>query len=794
MPLIIHRLVVLSLFAAFVAPPTLFADLRLMAEFDGKRYEVISVHPTVVRYPDGEERVLRHGRYVIEGDDVPSLAIGFSPLHYNVDRQDFDYTRHRRGGDLYHYRVSVSCVIHSGEDILVGEEDLSKVWPEADLRDDSAVWALAWWKDSSQTWTGEASVSRKVIGENPSPNQRLSLNISESAVDGRPVILLWKDGAFVPPTRYAGDPANGLFTLLQNGESPPTELLPEWELTDSRGFSWIAYAASWGKPEWVESWKRLNDGRRPDTSKDTNPLNLAAMHGHADVIPTLFDAGYRASLHNSLGMNAGHSAARSGHSAALEALLAGGYRLGSDAKDGFYEPLSLALDYGHDDIFKLLREKGAEIRRFNRSKRDELLASHALRGGVDVVSFLLEKKADPNEEVEGRPILSYAVASGNLATVELLLKSGAKPNAEASPTPLGLACFYNYGDMARLLLENGADPNRGEAASSFPLHYAVLHGNRDLVRLLLEHGANPEAIPTDDRSFGLVELATIAGRKNIVGDLFAAGATCHFKPALADDILILAISNDILEMAMLAFEACVTPGFKFHDEYAPNWVARYYDAKFVSQWLEEAGHGADDPPPNLAEVSAVDAAPKLIEGSLPAYTESMFLRYGNLSERVKLLIDEEGFARFPQFTSGNLPPRLLVDLHSHISHWRFSPATVDGKAVKLVVTFPLNFTYTPPSKEVFELKHLSEPPRPLSQPSPIYPPMLQRGSIDGEVRVSFVIAPDGSVESVDILRSSHPLFTESVFKAVQKWRFQPGTMNGKPVHCRVHINIPFSTN
>jgi hypothetical protein len=48
-----------------------------------------------------------------------------------------------------------------------------------------------------------------------------------------------------------------------------------------------------------------------------------------------------------------------------------------------------------------------------------------------------------------------------------------------------------------MLLEAGADPNRGDSHGRTPLHRAADHGRLELVRLLLEHGADPSIADAD---------------------------------------------------------------------------------------------------------------------------------------------------------------------------------------------------------------------------------------------------------------------------------------------------------
>lgn len=58
--------------------------------------------------------------------------------------------------------------------------------------------------------------------------------------------------------------------------------------------------------------------------------------------------------------------------------------------------------------------------------------------------------------------------------------------------PLGLACFFGHGDVARYLLEHGADVNQAarNPQKVQPLHAASANGNFELVKDLLDRGAD----------------------------------------------------------------------------------------------------------------------------------------------------------------------------------------------------------------------------------------------------------------------------------------------------------------
>ncbi len=49
-----------------------------------------------------------------------------------------------------------------------------------------------------------------------------------------------------------------------------------------------------------------------------------------------------------------------------------------------------------------------------------------------------------------------------------------------------------------------------------------------------------------------------------------------------------------------------------------------------------------------------------------------------------------------------------------------------------------------------------------------YPQKLQEQKIEGRTVVSFSIMPDGSINSIQIMKSSHPLFSEEAIRVIKK--------------------------
>jgi protein TonB len=77
--------------------------------------------------------------------------------------------------------------------------------------------------------------------------------------------------------------------------------------------------------------------------------------------------------------------------------------------------------------------------------------------------------------------------------------------------------------------------------------------------------------------------------------------------------------------------------------------------------------------------------------------------------------------------------------------------------------------------------------RPISTPSPRYPPEAYREGTSGEVQVEFTVGTDGSVTSARVVRADPPrVFDRETLSAVKRWKFQPG---GSPVTSRRTIGF-----
>lgn len=95
-------------------------------------------------------------------------------------------------------------------------------------------------------------------------------------------------------------------------------------------------------------------------------------------------------------------------------------------------------------------------------------------------------------------------------------------SSDKSPPPLYYACHLGFLDVARRLIEAGADANEAFASYGTPLFEASHNGKQQVVQLLLDHGADVNA--HDPEAGTPIEAAAVAGHEEIVQLLLRHGA------------------------------------------------------------------------------------------------------------------------------------------------------------------------------------------------------------------------------------------------------------------------------
>ena len=83
------------------------------------------------------------------------------------------------------------------------------------------------------------------------------------------------------------------------------------------------------------------------------------------------------------------------------------------------------------------------------------------------------------------------------------------------------------------------------------------------------------------------------------------------------------------------------------------------------------------------------------------------------------------------------------------------------------------------------------PPKLIDKVEPQYTQEARDAGIEGVVQMSAVISKEGVPEEIKVVKGLEPGLDKNAIAALQQWRFQPGTKEGKPVRVIAKIEVNF---
>jgi len=256
---------------------------------------------------------------------------------------------------------------------------------------------------------------------------------------------------------------------------------------------------------------RLLIGARADLQAktrvgDVTPLLLAAKNGSASMIELLVKAGADVNTPNSNGTTPLMLTAAAGKSDALKVLLAHGAKVNARDNTNEQTAVMFAAALGRAAAIKTLAESGADLNAVSKVAPVRALAGYGVPG---------EEDTKKTTQMGGNTALHFAAREGQMEAVRELIASGADVNKVSGSDQMSAlvqAIITGHFDIAKFLLEHGADPNLADkTAGLFPLWATIdaRYPHRewypapsveqentdylDLVKELLDHGANPNA-------------------------------------------------------------------------------------------------------------------------------------------------------------------------------------------------------------------------------------------------------------------------------------------------------------
>lgn len=293
------------------------------------------------------------------------------------------------------------------------------------------------------------------------------------------------------------------------------------EHRDKKGFTALILAATAGHVHIVNELldAGANIESQSERTKDT-PLSLACSGGRLYVVQTLVERGANIEHRNVSDYTPLSLAASGGYVRIIELLLHSGAEINSrtGSKLGI-SPLMLAAMNGHKDAVLTLLDMGADINAQIETNRNTALTLACFQGRHEVVSLLVDRRANVEHRAKTGLTPLMEAASGGYAEVgKVLLDKGSDPNAPPVPssrdTALTIAADKGHLRFCELILSRGAivDARNKKGNTSFWL--ACNGGFLDVAKLLVQHGAAIDAV--DNRNITPLMAAFRRGHVKVV--------------------------------------------------------------------------------------------------------------------------------------------------------------------------------------------------------------------------------------------------------------------------------------
>jgi len=232
----------------------------------------------------------------------------------------------------------------------------------------------------------------------------------------------------------------------------------------------------------------------------TTALYWAAYEEQVASVNQLLGAGADPTMKDRYGVSPLYVAALNGNPAIVGALLDAGADANDDAPSG-ESMLMIAARTGVPAVISQLVDAGAGINAREAQFKQSALMVAVREGHLDVVSMLLNKGADPNASTRIGDIPQFRppCKGTGCGSEGVGINRGGIPDRgrrdaqSGGMSPLLYAARDGYVDIARTLIEAGADIEQAEANNITPLVMSLINGHMDIANLLMDKGADVNA-------------------------------------------------------------------------------------------------------------------------------------------------------------------------------------------------------------------------------------------------------------------------------------------------------------
>jgi ankyrin repeat protein len=369
---------------------------------------------------------------------------------------------------------------------------------------------------------------------------------------------------------------------------------------------------------------------------DRTALSNAAESGHVSVTRMLLERGANIESKDDKGRTPLSNAAGSGHSSVARLLLDRGAYVDSRAEYND-TPLMYAITGRHHDMASLLIKGGANVNyqrpkgkqflfgvlpstplRAAISSGDELMAELLIEYGADIectfggserdltpLAVAIDEEKETIAQVlikrganvhwiseDGVTMLKRAVRKNALTVVPLLLEKDV--NIEACE-PLLCAAEMGHTNIAKMLIEKGADLASRTDTHTSPLLKAAEAGHADMVRLLVSKGAPLEETAGSYKRLTALHYAVDGNHVDCVRVLVECGADLEARSFSGETPLHLAAKKRWLDCMRILVDHGASLEAKDSELRTPLYLCAFISRELMNsdnplpQWVEPLG-------------------------------------------------------------------------------------------------------------------------------------------------------------------------------------------------------------
>jgi len=158
---------------------------------------------------------------------------------------------------------------------------------------------------------------------------------------------------------------------------------------------------------------------------------------------------------------------------------------------------------------------------------------------------------------------------------------------------------------------------------------------------------------------------------------------------------------------------------------------------------------------------------------------------------LRATIEKDGSVSKLKVLSGE--PILATAALEAVQKWRYAPGE---KAV--ITDVAINFTLAEDSGPaggvrggVYSVGNGVSAPIPIYKPDPPYTKEAKAAKLEGTVTLWIIVGVEGAVADVRVTKPFDKGLTENAVETIKTWKFQPAMKSGKPVPCRVMVEVSF---